>query len=62
METVSTLWQKYVDLGFTISKLGRGSSALKYQDRIIFIFGSGEKVTDFYVSRLCDRYLNLIQR
>jgi hypothetical protein len=34
METNLTLLQKYVELGFTISRVGRGSSALRFQDRV----------------------------
>lgn len=61
METNLTLLQKYVDLGFTISRLGIGSSALRFHDRIIFIFGSGGVISDILISRLCDRYLELVQ-
>jgi hypothetical protein len=59
MGTILSLPQKYVDLGFATTPSGTGSSALMFQDRIIFIFGSGAKATDDYVSRLCERYLNL---
>ena len=61
METNLTLLQKYVDLGFTISRLGRDSSALRFQDRIIFIFGPGYKTSDILISLLCDRYLEICQ-
>jgi hypothetical protein len=62
METNLTLPQKYIDLGFAISRFGTDSSALRFQDRMLFIFGSCQEVGEDYISRLCDHYLKLFSK
>ena len=62
LETNLTLPQKYVEFGFTISKLGRGSAALRFQHRTIFIFGSRREVSDDFINWLCDHYMHLFTR
>jgi hypothetical protein len=59
METEYILSQKYVDLGFKMSRFGRESLALKCQDKVVFVFSSGLDVRADFVSRLCDCHLKL---
>jgi hypothetical protein len=51
--------QKYVNLGFRMSKFGEKSLALKCEDRIVFVFGPGSEVRESFVSRICDCHLKL---
>ena len=59
MKTNFDLPEKYVDLGFELSKVGEKSLALKCRNNLIFIFVSGIDAREGFVSRLCDCYLNL---
>jgi hypothetical protein len=59
METNLILPQKYVDLGFKMSKFGKQSLALRCQDKIVFVFGSDKDIRDDFVSRLCDCHLKI---
>ena len=60
MKLKDMLPKKYIELGFELSKFGEKSLILKYNNNIIFIFGSYLDVRDDYVSKLCDYYLKLL--
>ena len=49
--------EKYADLGFTITKFGIGSSALKFNNKPIFIFNS--RIDQKFLARICDIYLKI---
>jgi hypothetical protein len=51
--------QKYIDLGFSVGKFGKYSFALRCDNQVIFIFGSGLDLNDEFVGRLCDCHLQL---
>jgi hypothetical protein len=59
MVTNVILPQKYAGLGFTISRFGKTSLALRWQDKTIFVFDSATniRVGDDFVSGLCNFYL-----
>jgi hypothetical protein len=59
MVTNVILPQKYANLGFTMSKFGNTSMALRRQDKVIFVFDSALNIRleDDFVARLCDVYL-----
>jgi hypothetical protein len=58
MEKIFTLPQKYVNLGFELSEVGK-SLTLRCQDNLVFIFFSGIDAREDFVGRLCDCYLKL---
>ena len=49
--------QKYVDLGFEVSKVGEKSVALRCRDSLVFVFVSDIDARKGFVSRLCDCHL-----
>ncbi len=62
MKAKFVLPQKYADLGFKISKFGKKSQALRWQDKVVFVFNSDLDVRDDFISRLCDYQVNLDTR
>jgi len=52
-----TLPQKYIESGFNIAALEGKSLTLKYQHRIVFVFGSALEIKEDFVNSLCDSYL-----
>jgi hypothetical protein len=59
MEKIYYLPQKYVDLGFELSKVGDKSLTLRRQDNLIFFFVSGIDARGDFVKRLCECHLKL---
>jgi len=59
MKTDYVLPEKYADLGFEVSKLGKESLILSYKGKSIFVFSSGIDVREEFISRLCDCRLKL---
>ncbi len=59
MKTNFILPQKYSDLGFTMSRFGKKSMALKCQEKVVFVFNSDLDVRDDFIARICDCHLKL---
>jgi hypothetical protein len=52
--------EKYLGLGFELSKDGHDSLILKYQGDVVCIIGSRLEIMDKMLSRICDEYLDNI--
>ena len=59
MEMDYELAPQYIELGFSVSKFGEKSYALKHQDLTIFVFSSELEFRKDFISQLCDSYLIL---
>jgi hypothetical protein len=60
MEKNHILPQKYIELGFNMSKFGNSSLALRCQNNVVFVFNSSIDIREDFVSRLCDCHIKLI--
>jgi len=54
--------QRYADLGFEITKFGKNSSALRYNQKPVFVFDAQSHIDGKFLARICDIYLNIEKR
>lgn len=53
--------QKYVEMGFELTKFGEKSLFLKYRSKVIFLFDSYLDIRDNVIPKLCDYYLSAMK-
>jgi hypothetical protein len=53
---------KYADLGFEITKFGANSKVLRFDQKPIFVFNANTNIDVYFLSHICDTYLNLHER
>ncbi len=54
--------EKYVDLGFEITKFGARSSVLRCHCKPVFVFDSKSNVDVKMLIHICDNYLKISQK
>lgn len=54
--------QKYVDLGFHITKFGKNSMALRFNEKPVFVFNIDSPVDEKFLSQICDIYLKISEK
>jgi hypothetical protein len=53
---------KYADLGFEITKFGAQSSALRFDQKPIFIFEANSPIDVEFLTHICDTYLKISEK
>jgi hypothetical protein len=54
--------QKHADLGFNISKFGKNSMALRFNQKPVFVFNIDSPVDEKFLSQICEIYLTISEK
>ncbi len=54
--------ERYVELGFGITKFGASSSVLRFNCKPIFVFNSKSNIDVKMLTHICDSYLKISQK
>jgi hypothetical protein len=54
--------QKYIDLGFEITRFGAQSKVLRYGQKPVFVFNTNSDIDPDFLICICDTYLRIAEK